>query len=257
MTVIYLYNLNIGKALFLTEACDISNSTYIKDPVVCWYYVYDTVNYNEPTVLFSAVDLLQYNTTNTLPDIHTAGENGRGLFDVSSQSVKSFIAHGFGEDFTVYYYEFSDNDGVSGIDISIVYDNTGIHHSITHKNSNGKYKLYIFDYSYVDWIEKQAKSNFGANAYREYLQKKQEYDTYVQQKQKYDENKQKYEEYLVKKQEYDEYVSKQNDYLKYKEKLDIYNNIMRLYNIQLEQYEKDMKKYEQDLAEYNRTHGNN
>ena len=252
MTVIYLYNLNIGKVLYITQLCIISNSTYIKNPVVCWYYVYDTVNYNEPTVLFSSVDLLQYNTTNTLPDVFTTGENGGSGFDVSSQSVKSFIAHGLGEDFTVYYYEFSDNDGVSGIDIS-----TGINHFITRKNSNGKYKLYIFDESYINWIEKQAKSNFGANAYKEYLQKKQEYDTYVQQKQTYDENKQKYEEYLVKKQEYDEYVSKQNDYLKYKEKLDIYNNIMRLYNIQLEQYEKDMKKYEQDLAEYNRTHGNN
>lgn len=248
--VIYLYKLNIGKVLYITQACNISDSTYIKTPVVCWYYVYDTVNYNEPTVLFSAVDLLQYNTTNTLPDVFTTGENGKSEFDVSSQSVKSFIAHGFGEDFTVYYYEFSDNDGVSGIDISY-----GInHHVLTRKNSNGKYKLYIFDVSYINWIEKQAKSNFGANAYKEYLQKKQEYDTYVQQKQAYDE---KYEEYLVKKQEYDEYVSKQNDYLKYKEKLDIYNNIMRLYNIQLEQYEKDMKKYEQDLAEYNRTHGNN
>ena len=242
MTVIYLYNLNIGKVLYITQTCSISNSTYIKNPVVCWYYVYDTVNYNEPTVLFSAVDLLQYNTTNTLPYISTTGENGGSGFDVSSQSVKSFIAHGLGEDFTVYYYEFSDNDGVSGIDIL-----KGVNQYLTHKNSTGKYKLYIFDESYINWIEKQAKSNFGANAYKEYLQKKQEYDTYVQQKQTYDENKQKY----------DEYVSKQNDYLKYKEKLDIYNNIMRLYNIQLEQYEKDMEKYEQDLAEYNRTHGNN
>lgn len=255
--VIYLYKLNIGKVLYITQACNISDSTYIKTPVVCWYYVYDTVNYNEPTVLFSAVDLLQYNTTNTLPDVSTTGENGKSEFDVSSQSVKSFIAHGFGEDFTVYYYEFSDNDGVSGIDIFFRPLNSIFGHFITHKNSNGKYKLYIFDESYINWIEKQVKSNFGANAYKEYLQKKQEYDTYVQQKQTYDENKQKYEEYLVKKQEYDEYVSKQNDYLKYKEKLDIYNNIMRLYNIQLEQYEKDMKKYEQDLAEYNRTHGNN
>ena len=251
MTVIYLYNLNIGKVLYIAQACNITNNTYIKNPVVCWYYVYDTVNYNEPTVLFSSVDLLQYDTTNTLPSVHTSGDSGSG-FDVSSQSVKSFTAHGLGEDFTVYYYEFSDNDGVSGIDIS-----SGPHQPLTHKNSTGKYKLYIIDESYIDWIEKQSKSNFGANAYKEYLQKKREYDTYVQQKQTYDKNKQKYEEYLVKKQEYDEYVSKQNDYLKYKEKLDIYNNIMRLYNIQLEQYEKDMKKYEQDLAEYNRTHGNN
>ena len=254
MTVIYLYNLNIGKVLYITQICTITNNTYIKNPVVCWYYVYDTVNYNEPTVLFSSVDLLQYDTTNTLPYVFAGGNCGSG-FDVSSQSVKSFIAHGLGEDFTVYYYEFSDNDGVSGIDIFI--DVKGINKHSTHKNSTGKYKLYIFDESYINWIEKQAKSNFGANAYKEYLQKRQEYDTYVQQKQMYDENKQKYEEYLVKKQEYDEYVSKQNDYLKYKEKLDIYNNIMRLYNIQLEQYEKDMKKYEQDLAEYNRTHGNN
>ena len=252
MTVIYLYNLNIGKVLYIAQACNITNNTYIKNPVVCWYYVYDTVNYNKPTVLFSSVDLLQYDTTNTLPRVFTTGENGNSGFDVSNQSVKSFIAHGFGEDFTVYYYEFSDNDGVSDIDIS-----SGPYQLLTHKNSTGKYKLYIIDESYIDWIEKQAKSNFGANTYKEYLQKKQEYDTYVQQKQKYDKNKPKYEEYLVKKQEYDEYVSKQNDYLKYKEKLDIYNNIMRLYNIQLEQYEKDMKKYEQDLAEYNRTHGNN
>lgn len=252
MTVIYLYNLNIGKVLYITQYCDITNSTYIKNPVVCWYYVYDTVNYNEPTVLFSSVDLLQYDTTNTLPYVFTTGENGGSGFDVSSQSVKSFIAHGLGEDFTVYYYEFSDNDGVSGINIYI--DDKGRNKYSTRKNSNGKYKLYIFDESYINWIEKQAKSNFGANAYKEYLQKKQEYDTYVQQKQKYDENKQKYEEYLVKKQEYDEYLAKKQKYDKYISDLQIYNSVMDTYNKKLEQYNKDMEQYKKDLEEYNKTH---
>lgn len=249
MTVIYLYNLNIGKVLYITQTCTITNNTYIKNPVVCWYYVYDTVNYNEPTVLFSSVDLLQYDITNTLSEVYTTGENGNSGFDVSSQSVKSFIAHGLGEDFTVYYYEFSDNDGVSGMDIF-----SDVNQYLTHKNSTGKYKLYIFDESYINWIEKQAKSNFGANAYKEYLQKKQEYDTYVQQKQAYDKNKQKYEEYLVKKQEYDEYLAKKQKYDKYISDLQIYSTVMDTYTKKLEQYNKDMEQYKKDLEEYNKTH---